>query len=88
MSATQSVPDWGSVFQQLAKEFASLMASLLATINATVIDISRIASVSVLMLGVLLYFSRVEKRLGKDLIKGGVILAVLAGFVFPEISHF
>jgi hypothetical protein len=88
MSATQSVPDWGSLFQQLANEFASLMASLLATINTTVIDVSRIASVTVLMLGILLYFTRVEKRLGKDLIKGGVILAVLAGFVFPEINRF
>jgi hypothetical protein len=39
------------------------------------------------MLGLLLYFTHVERRLGKDLIKGGVALAVLSEFVFPVLTR-
>jgi hypothetical protein len=76
-------PDIGSLIQSLAQQFTSLMSVLLTTIDTTVIQIARLAYVSVLLLGVLLYFTRAERRLGKDLIKGGVILAVLSEFVFP-----
>jgi len=76
-------PDIGSLIQSLAQQFTSLMTVVLTTIDTTVIQIARLAYVSVLLLGVLLYFTRVERRLGKDLIKGGVILAILSEFVFP-----
>jgi hypothetical protein len=76
-------PDIGSLIQSLAQQFTSLMSVVLTTIDTTVIQIARLAYVSVLLLGVLLYFTRVERRLGKDLIKGGVILAILSEFVFP-----
>lgn len=82
----QTPPDIGTIIQQLAKQFASVMTVVLSTINSTVVEISRLAYVSILLIGLLLYFSHVERRLGKDLIKGGVILAVLSEFVFPEIS--
>ncbi len=81
-------PDIGKVIQQLAQQFTSISTVLLTTVDSTVLVIARLAYVSVLMLGVLLYFTRVEKRLGKDLIKGGVVLAFLAEFVFPAISRF
>ena len=61
------------------------MTVVLTTIDTTVIQIARLAYVSVLLLGVLLYFTRVERRLGKDLIKGGVVLAVLSEFDFPAL---
>ena len=80
-------PNWANVIQQLAKQFVSLTATLLTTINSTVIEVSRLASVSILLIGLLLYFSHIEKRLGKDLIKGGVLLAVLSEFVLPEINR-
>lgn len=78
-------PDTGSLIKSLAQQFATLVSVLLTTIDSTVIELSRLAYVSVLLLGVLLYFTRAEKRLGKDLIKGGVVLAVLAEFVFPAL---
>lgn len=49
------------------------------------IQVTRLAYVSILLIGILLYFSHVERRLGKDLIKGGVVLAVLSEFVFPAL---
>lgn len=86
LSAAQ-VPNYGSVISQMAQDFVSFMNVLLGTVDSTVITIARLAYISVLLVGVLLYFTHVERRLGKDLIKGGIILAVLAEFVFPFIAR-
>ncbi len=69
--------------QQLAQQFTTVLTTVLTTIDSTVLDIARVAYVTILMLGFLLYYTHAERRLGKDLIKGGVLLAVLAEFVFP-----
>jgi len=86
MPDIQAPSDLGNVIQQLAQQFTSTMGAVLTTIDSTVIDIARLAYVTVLLLGILLYFTHVERRLGKDLIKGGVVLAVLSEFVLPAIS--
>ncbi len=75
-----------NLIQQLARQFSSTVTLLLTTIDSTVVDVSRVACVTLLMLGLLLYFTHVERRLGKDLIKGGVALAVISEFVFPVIA--
>ncbi len=85
MPDVQAPPDLGNVVQQLAQQFTSVMSVVLSTVDSTVIQIARLAYVSVLLLGLLLYFTHVERRLGKDLIKGGVVLAVLSEFVFPAV---
>ena len=87
MPDVQAPPDIGSIIQQLATEFSSVMSTILSTINSTVVEIARVAYVTVLLLGLLLYFTHLDRRLGKDLVKGGVILAVLSEFVFPGISR-
>lgn len=87
MPDVQPPPDMVSVIQQLAQQFTTVMSAVLSTVNSTVVEIARIAYVSVLLLGLLLYFTHTEKRLGKDLIKGGVVLAVLSEFVFPALSR-
>jgi hypothetical protein len=78
-------PDIGSLIQSLAQQFTSLMSVVLTTIDSTVIQLARLAYISVLLLGILLYFTRLERRLGKDLIKGGVVLAILSEFIFPAL---
>jgi len=83
---TPQPPDLGSIIQQLAQQFANIMTTILTTIDSTVVVIARLAYVTVLLLGILLYFTHAERRLGKDLIKGGIILAVLSEFVFPLIG--
>ena len=81
----QPTPGADSLVQQLAQELTSALTALLAIVDSTVIDISRVAYVSLLMIGLLLYYTHVERRLGKDLIKGGVALAIICEFVFPLI---
>jgi hypothetical protein len=82
----QAPPDFVSVIQQLAARFMTAATALIGTLNQTVIALSRLAYVSLLMIGALLYYSHVERRLGKDLVKGAIVLAVLAEFVFPLIG--
>ncbi|HLQ06756.1 MAG TPA: hypothetical protein VK126_03285 [Nitrososphaerales archaeon] len=87
MLDVQPPPGAANLIQQLAQQFASTMTVVLTTVDTTVMDLTRVAYVSLLMLGLLLYFTHVERRLGKDLIKGGVALAVILEFVFPVLSR-
>lgn len=81
-----SQTDFTGVIQQIAEKFTAMASQVLTAVNSTVLDVSRAAYVTVLLIGVLLYFTHLEKRLGKDLIRGGIILAVLAEFVLPLIG--
>ena len=85
LQATQS-PNFGTVLQQLASEFTSDASQLMLAIDGAVIDISRLAYITVLLLGVFLYSTRLSRRFGKDLMVGGVLLAILSEFVFPLIA--
>lgn len=80
-------PDMGAVIQALAQQFTSVASLLLTTVNSVVIDVSRLAYISVLLIGLLLYFTHVDRRHGKDLIKGGLLLAILSEFVFPALNR-
>jgi hypothetical protein len=79
-------PDMGNIIQQLAQQFTSMLSLVLTAVDSTVVTLARLAYVTTLLVGITLYFSHADKHLGKDLIKGGVILAVLSEFVFPVIS--
>jgi hypothetical protein len=81
-----SPPDVATGIQQFAGEFASETAAVLTSINAAVIDIVRVAYVTCLLLGVLLYYTHLGRRLGKDLIVGGVLLIVITEFVIPAVT--
>lgn len=82
----QPPPGTDGMIQGFAQQFTSAVSLLLSTVDSTVIDLSRVAYVTLLMLGLLLYFTHLEKRLGKDLIKGGVALALISEFVFPFLT--
>ena len=79
----QPTPGAQNLIQQLAQQFTATLTLLLNTVDSTVVDVSRVAYVSLVMIGLLLYYTHVERRLGKDLIKGGVALAIVSEFVFP-----
>jgi len=79
-------PDFGTELQQIAGEFNSAASQLITTLDSTVTDLTRLAYVTVLLLGLFLYFTHIQRRLGRELITGGVVLAVLSEFVFPWLS--
>ncbi|MGA2665557.1 MAG: hypothetical protein ABSF83_11490 [Nitrososphaerales archaeon] len=83
--SSSSSSSFATVLNQLANEFNTAASQLLTVIDGTVIDVTRVAYVTVLLLGLFLYFTRVQRRLGRDLITGGIALAVLSEFVFPAL---
>src|ERR1700688_383607 len=82
-TAAPAPPDFAANLQQLASEFTSGATQLLVAIDGAVINVTRVAYITVLIIGVFLYFTRLNRRLGKDLIAGGIILAILSEYVFP-----
>lgn len=83
MLDVQPPPGAENLIQQFAQQFTSITSFLLATIDSAVMDVARAAYISLLLVGILLYYSHAAQRLGKDLIKGGVALAIISEFVFP-----
>jgi hypothetical protein len=82
-TAAPAPPDLAGTLQQLASQFSAGANQVLVAIDGTVIDITRVAYITVLIIGVFLYFTRLNRRLGRELIAGGIILAVLSQYVFP-----
>lgn len=78
--------NFGNLLQEYANQFTSDVSQLLLTVDSTVVTLCKLAFVTLLLLGVFLYFTRIHRRLGKDLIYGGVILAILTEIVFPLFS--
>ena len=74
---------WENTVQQFAQQFNTAVTFLLATIDSTAIDLARVVYVTLLIVGILLYYTHAAQRLGKDLIKGGVALAIISEFVYP-----
>jgi hypothetical protein len=81
-----SPTDLGTAVQQFAGQFASETAAVLSSVNTAIVDIVRIAYVTCLLVGVLLYYTHLGRKLGKDLIIGGVLLVVITEFVIPAVS--
>jgi len=81
-------PDFVTSIQQFAGQFAAQTAVVLASVNSAVVDIVRVAYVTCLLVGVLLYFTHLGRRLGKDLIIGGVLLVILGEYVIPSVTAF
>jgi hypothetical protein len=80
------VLDVAAGIQKLAGQFASETEATLVVINTAVTDIVRVAYVTCLLVGVLLYYTHIGRRLGKDLIIGGVLLVVIAEFLIPVVG--
>jgi hypothetical protein len=79
-------PDLVTAIQQFASQFATETASALSSVNTAVLDIARVAYVTCLLIGVLLYFTHLGRRLGKDLIVGGALLVVISEYVIPSVT--
>lgn len=83
MLELQTPPAPDTLIQQFAQQFTSTMTYLLSVVDGTVVDLTRVVYVTLLLVGILLYYTHASQRLGKDLIKGGVALAIVSEFVFP-----
>ena len=77
--------DFATTVQQFAAQFATEAAAVMASINSAVIDIARASYVTCLLVGVMLYFTHLSRRLGKDLVVGGVLVIVISEYLIPAV---
>lgn len=71
------------MIEQFASQFSTGTAAVLASIDSAAIGIIKVAYLTCLIVGLLLYFTHIGRHLGKDLIIGGVLLFALATFLIP-----
>ncbi len=69
--------------QAFANNLAAEIQALLLIVENAIETIAKISAIGLVMVGALLYFSHVSRWLGRSLLVGGVILAILAVWVFP-----
>ncbi len=78
-------PDIGTVIQQFSGGFLTNASQFVTVLDSAAIHLMRLAYVTAFLIGALLYFTRLHKKLGGEMITGGLFLAVLSEFVLPAL---
>jgi len=66
-----------------ANSFAVNMSAVMLSLDSAVIDVGKAAVVFLVIAGIVLWFTRINKRLGKELLVGGVLMAFFVTYVVP-----
>lgn len=69
--------------QNFATGFATNMSAVTLTIDNAAVDVGKAAVIFLVIAGVILWFSRVNKHLGKELVQGGVLIGLFIEFGVP-----
>ena len=91
-NATSLQPAGGSGFQILSyvqgaeTTIASTLNALLVSLENLAITLGREAVIFLVIVGVLLYYSRLGPHLGKKLLEGGIVIGVFLLFVAPYLT--
>ena len=78
----------GLPIQQFGSQFAAQNAAVLASANSALVGVVRVACVTCLLVGLVLYFAHLGRRAGKDLMVGGALVVVLTEYVLPTVTAF
>lgn len=91
-TATSLQPVAGSGFNLLSyvqgweTNIAAGMNALLVSLENFVVTLGRQAVIFLIIIGVLLYFTRVSPLLGKRLLEGGIVIGLFIAFVVPYLT--
>jgi hypothetical protein len=69
--------------QNFASGFATNMSAVTLSLDSAAVDIGKAAVVFLVIAGVILWFTRVNKRLGKELVEGGILIGLFIEFGVP-----
>lgn len=69
--------------QSFISEATSTLSALATLLDNAALTIAELFVVFMLVTGLLLYFSRLNRRLGRELAEGGIIIAIIAKFIAP-----
>jgi hypothetical protein len=73
--------------QQYGTSFVAAVNAVMVSLEGSMLTMATGAVVFLLIAGVLLYYSGLGKRHGKQFIEGGVIIAVFMAFGVPYLVH-
>jgi hypothetical protein len=79
-TAAAGIVPW---IQGFASAFAANANVVTLSLDNATIDIGKAAVVFLVITGVLLWFSRANRRLGRDLVQGGIFIGIFIEFVVP-----
>lgn len=79
-------PDIVSIIQQIQQNVVATGQAVITATNDTVVALAKLTFITLFVLGVFLYFTRLHRRLGKELMIGGVVLGVMSEVIIPAIS--
>lgn len=69
--------------QGFANGFAANAGVVTLALDNAALDVGKAAVVFLIIAGVILWFSRVNKHLGKELVEGGIFIGIFIEFVVP-----
>jgi hypothetical protein len=69
--------------QGWVSSFAVNASAVTLTMDNAAIDIAKAAVVFLIIAGVILWFTHVNKHMGKELLEGGIIIGLFLEFVVP-----
>jgi hypothetical protein len=73
--------------QNFASGFATNMSAVTLTMDNAAVDIGKAAVVFLVIAGMLLWFTKVNKRFGKDLLTGGILIGLFIEFGVPVLMN-
>jgi hypothetical protein len=73
--------------QGFANGFAQGTTLVTTTLDGAALDIAKAAVVFLVIAGVLLWFSRVNRRLGREMVEGGIFIGLFIEFVVPFLMN-
>ena len=82
-AAANSTSGLVPTLQGWVSSFAVNASAVTLTMDNATIDIGKAAVVFLVIAGVVLWFTHVNKHLGKELLEGGIIIGLFIEFVVP-----
>jgi len=81
--APQASLQFLAYLQGLETSFAVNANAILFSVETFAVQVGKDAVVFLIILGVLLYFTRLSRRLGREFMEGGAVIAVFIWFGLP-----
>jgi len=85
---TEPIENFVSDVSFIIDEFSSAITKLVTVFTKALISIGRAIYISLIIIGFILRTTRISWRLGWELIKGGVFLAILTEIVIPILRSY
>jgi len=82
-SSSSNSTGLAGAIQGFASGFATNLTAVTLTMDNAAVDIGKAAVIFLVISGVLLWFSRVNKHLGKELLEGGILIGLFIEFAVP-----